>query len=104
MHHGNGRAIGFLLIMLPVFFAGYEALAMEYPTKPVTLIIPYPAGGSSDLTGRGLANPAKKYLGQPVIAENKPGGGGTVGASLVVKRPADGYTLCAFPCYAVAVA
>jgi len=104
MPQGNGKAIGFLLIMTLIFLGGYEALAMEYPTKPITLVIPYPAGGSSDLTGRGLANPAKKYLGQPVIAENKPGGGGTVGASLAVKRPADGYTLCAFPCFAVAVA
>ena len=104
MHHGLGKGLGFLLFAVLFFGGGHSVLAMEYPTKPITLIIPYPAGGSSDVTGRGLANPAKKYLGQPVIAENKPGGGGTVGASLAVKRPPDGYTLCAFPCYAVAVA
>jgi tripartite-type tricarboxylate transporter receptor subunit TctC len=104
MHRENGETIGISLIVAVVLFAGFEALAMEYPTKPITLIIPYPAGGSSDLTGRGLANPARKYLGQPTIAENKPGGGGTIGASLAIKRPAAGYTLCAFPCYAVAVA
>jgi tripartite-type tricarboxylate transporter receptor subunit TctC len=60
MHPGYRRGHGFLLIVALVFFGGYSALAMEYPTKPVTLIIPYPAGGSSDLTGRGLAGPAKR--------------------------------------------
>lgn len=69
------------------------AAAQDYPTKPISLFIQYPAGGSTDLTARALANGAKKYLGQPVICENKPGGGGTVGVSLVAARPADGYTI-----------
>ena len=61
---------------------GLPAMAAEYPTKPITLVIQYPAGGSTDLTGRALANGAKKYLGQPVICENKAGGGGTVGVAM----------------------
>ena len=69
------------------------AAAQDYPTKPINLVIQYPAGGSTDLTARALANGAKKYLGQPIVSENKPGGGGTVGVSLVAAKPADGYTI-----------
>jgi tripartite-type tricarboxylate transporter receptor subunit TctC len=104
MFRGNRRLLVLLAITAWGVLAGYRSIAMGFPTKPVTLIIPYPAGGSSDGTGRGLANSAKKYLGQPVIPENKPGGGGTVGPSLMVTKPADGYTLCAFPPFGTAVA
>ncbi len=69
------------------------AMAQDYPTKPINLIIQYPAGGSTDLTGRALAIGAKKYLGQPIVCENKAGGGGTVGVALVAAKPADGYTI-----------
>jgi len=72
---------------------GFPALAAEYPTKPINLVIQYPAGGSTDLAARALAIGAKKYLGQPVICENKAGGGGTVGVALVAAKPADGYTI-----------
>jgi len=67
--------------------------AADYPTKSITLIIQYPPGGSTDLTARALANAAKKYLGQPIVCENKSGGGGTVGPSLVRTKSPDGYTL-----------
>lgn len=87
------KLIGLLLIVTLVFSFGCLAIAAEYPTKPISFIIPYPAGGSTDLTGRALANAAKNYLGQPVICENKGGGGGTVGPSLVISRPPDGYTI-----------
>ena len=83
-----GLVLTFFLL-LPLFPAG----AADYPTKTITLVIPYPPGGSTDLTARSLANAAKKYLGQPLICENKAGGGGTVGPSLVVTKPADGYTI-----------
>jgi len=72
---------------------GVPVFAADYPTKPITLVIPYPAGGSTDVTGRVLAAAAKKYFGQPVIVENKGGGGGTVGPNLVIAKPADGYTI-----------
>ena len=78
------------LILVP---NGIPAAAADYPDKPITLVIQYPAGGSTDVTGRALANAAKKYLGQPIICENKSGGGGTVGVSLVAAKPADGYTI-----------
>jgi tripartite-type tricarboxylate transporter receptor subunit TctC len=82
--------IGFLCFS---FGGGVLALAEEYPSKPITFVVPYPAGGSTDVTGRVLANAAKKYFGQPIIVENKGGGGGTVGPNLVIAKPADGYTL-----------
>ena len=87
----------FIPFVLPV-------LAQEYPTKPVNLIIPYPAGGSTDVTGRVLATAARRFLGQPLIVENKSGGGGTVGVNLVITRPPDGYTLSIFPSAPIAVA
>ncbi len=81
-----GAAVFILALITP-------AIAQDYPTKPINLVIQYPAGGSTDLTGRALANAAKKYLGQPIICENKAGGGGTVGVALVAAKPADGYTI-----------
>lgn len=93
MDQVKSRLIGLALIISLVLAWGLSALAAEFPTKPVTLVIPYSAGGALDLMTRGLANAAKKHLGQPVICENVPGGGGTVGATLALKKPADGYTI-----------
>ncbi len=87
------KSLFWLLIVSAAVLAGAPLSAAEFPTKPVTLVIPYPAGGSTDLTGRALAVAAKQYLGQPVICENKSGGGGTVGPSLVLSKPPDGYTI-----------
>ncbi len=88
--------LGFKALILSaalIFSFSFSAPAAEYPTKPVTLIIPYPAGGSTDVTGRVWAAAAKKYLGQPVVVENKGGGGGTVGPNLVISKPPDGYNI-----------
>ncbi len=93
MKRVNRKLIGLTAIAGLILAFGFPAMAAEYPTKPVTLVIPYPAGGSTDLTGRALANAAKKYLGQPIVVENKSGGGGTVGPSLVIPKPPDGYTI-----------
>lgn len=78
-------------LLLAAFPPGVSG--QSYPDKPVNLIIPYPPGGSTDLTARPLAMAAKKALGQPVVGENKPGGGGTVGVALLASKPADGYTI-----------
>lgn len=64
-----------------------------YPDKPIRLIVPFAAGGTVNLIGRVLAQRLSETLGQQVIVENKPGAGGTLGADLVAKSPADGYTL-----------
>ncbi len=67
--------------------------AQTYPTKPLRLMLPFPPGGPTDLLGRQLAQKLAEQLGQPVVAENRPGAGGNLGTELAVKAPADGYTL-----------
>lgn len=69
------------------------AHAQDYPTKPVTIVVPFSAGGSSDTLTRILAERMEKSLGQRIIVRNIEGAGGTVGAEHVVKAPPDGYTL-----------
>ena len=89
------KALIFILVLLTahVYFGQVPVYSSEYPSKPITCIIPYGAGGGTDLSTRALAKAAAKYLGQPVICENKPGGGGTIGPNLVLKNKPDGYTI-----------
>jgi tripartite-type tricarboxylate transporter receptor subunit TctC len=74
------------------------ALAQGFPSKPITLIVPWPAGGSTDRHMRLLAELASKHLGQNIIVENKPGAGGTLGPGMMAQtaKP-DGYTIAQFP-------
>ena len=90
--------------------AGLMALAapafgQPFPAKPISLICPWPPGGSTDVHLRKFAEIAQKHLGQPVIVENKPGAGGTVGPSTMAAtaRP-DGYTLAQYPISLIRVA
>ncbi|MGY3537379.1 tripartite-type tricarboxylate transporter receptor subunit TctC [Bradyrhizobium sp. USDA 4515] len=74
------------------------ALAQDYPTKPITLIVPWPAGGSTDISMRAIAESASKVLGQPIAVDNKAGGGGTVGpATMAAGAKPDGYTIAQIP-------
>jgi tripartite-type tricarboxylate transporter receptor subunit TctC len=73
----------------------HVVFSQEYPTKPVTIVIPQPPGGASDLTFRAVTSVAADYLGQPIINRLMPGGIGAVGSDFVAKAPADGYTLLA---------
>jgi tripartite-type tricarboxylate transporter receptor subunit TctC len=77
--------------------AASAALAQSFPSRPVTLIVPWPAGGSTDQVMRALATATEKYLGQPIIVENKAGAGGTLGANALVTAKPDGYTLTQLP-------
>jgi tripartite-type tricarboxylate transporter receptor subunit TctC len=67
--------------------------AQSYPTKPIRLIVPFPAGGATDLFARSLSQKLGERLGQSVVVDNKPGAGGTLGSDLAAKATADGYTL-----------
>lgn len=66
-----------------------------YPTKPITLVVPYPPGGSNDVFARTIAKELGDILKQPVIVDNRPGASGTTGTAAVARAPADGYTLVA---------
>jgi tripartite-type tricarboxylate transporter receptor subunit TctC len=78
--------------------AAATALAQSYPSKPITMIIPWPAGGSSDLTLRAMGDAASKHLGQPFIYDNKPGASGTLGpATMAAAAKPDGYTIAQMP-------
>ena len=69
------------------------AFAQDWPSKPVTMIVPYNPGGTTDILARLAADAISASIGQPVVVENKPGAGGVVGATLAVGAPNDGYTI-----------
>lgn len=73
--------------------APVAALAQSYPTKPVRVIVPFSPGGAADVPGRILMTRLSESLGQQVLVDNRPGAGSTIGAEIVSKSPADGYTL-----------
>jgi tripartite-type tricarboxylate transporter receptor subunit TctC len=73
--------------------AGSTAMAQTYPTRPVRFVVSFPAGGPNDILGRMTAQWLSERLGQPFVVENRPGASGNIGTELVVRAPADGYTL-----------
>jgi len=82
-----------LLALCALALAHPLSFAQTYPTKPVRLIIPFAPGGATDLLGRLVAQRLTERFGQTVLADNRTGGGGNIGAELVAKAPADGYTI-----------
>lgn len=89
----NRRQTLALAIALGSAFTNGSAHGQAWPAKPVTLIVPFPAGGTTDVLARALGERLQVALGQPVIIESKPGAGATLGADLVAKAKPDGYTL-----------
>ncbi|MBV8577732.1 MAG: tripartite tricarboxylate transporter substrate binding protein, partial [Acetobacteraceae bacterium] len=74
---------------------GWNSLASaqeDYPTRPITMIVPFAAGGATDTLARFLGERMRAILGQPIIIENVAGATGTIGVGRVVRAPADGYT------------
>src|SRR5262249_7889157 len=70
-----------------------QVVAFAYPTRPITLIVPYAPGGGNDVLARGIAEPMSKMLGQRIVIENRGGAGGSIGTRQVATAAADGYTL-----------
>ena len=81
------------ICLLAVGFLSTSVIAQTWPAKPISLIVPFPPGGTTDVLARTLGERLAQSLGQPVIIENKPGAGATLGADYVAKSKADGYTL-----------
>lgn len=88
-------ALAALAASLFSFASGSGHAQSEYPARSIRIIVPFPAAGTMDTVVRGLAQEMTKGLGQPVVVENKPGGGTIVGVDSAAKSPADGYTLVA---------
>ena len=95
MKHHFGTSKAFVLVGLAfiLLFANGGPSQEVYPSRPVTFIVPFPPGGSTDLGYRLLTKEAEKHLGQPIVVVNKPGGGGTVGVSAIASAKPDGYTI-----------
>lgn len=94
-------AVAFTASLLPI-----SALAQSYPSKPIKMIVPFPAGGTTDIVARLVAQKMSESMGQAVTVDNRGGAGGNIGADLLAKSPADGYTIMmhnlSFPLAAVA--
>lgn len=83
----------FTLGLIGSMLVSLQAFAADFPTKPVTLVVPFAAGGGLDVTARIIADRLKDELGQPVVILNRPGAGSSVGARVVASAPTDGHTL-----------
>ncbi len=88
------KNIGGLLAAIILVLYCAQASAQDFPSRPVTLVVPWPAGGTTDISMRALATATEKHLKQPIVIENRPGAGGVLGAQTVAEKAApDGYTI-----------
>jgi tripartite-type tricarboxylate transporter receptor subunit TctC len=83
----------FALIASTLVLSPAVALAQAYPSKPIRMILPFPPGGPTDITGRTIAQKLTEQLGQPVVPENRPGAAGNLGLEMGAKAPPDGYAI-----------
>jgi len=81
------------LTLTAALIAALPAAAQNYPVRPVRMIVPFAAGGNTDITARAIGTRLSEVFGQQVVVENRPGGATNIGTELVVKAPADGYTI-----------
>jgi tripartite-type tricarboxylate transporter receptor subunit TctC len=88
----------FAAALLAALAGAASAQAQNFPTRPVTLVVPWPAGGTTDVTMRALATATEKHLGQPIVIENRPGAGGVLGpVNMAANAAPDGYTVAQIP-------
>jgi len=90
---GLQAALSLVALLAGLSVVGHVQAQSTYPQKPVRLVVPFAPGGASDILARTLGQKLSETTGQAFVIENKPGAGGTLGAELVAKSPADGYTL-----------
>jgi tripartite-type tricarboxylate transporter receptor subunit TctC len=91
--HARSVAAGVVLVSAAALGFAPAALAQSYPSKPVRIVVPFPAGGPLDFTARLVADNLAASMKQPVVVENRPGGSGNIGTDAVAKAAPDGYTL-----------
>lgn len=89
----NRRTMLGLTAAAPFFVRAAMAQESDWPNRPITLIVPFSAGGGADTTARAVGNKASQLLGQPLVVENRTGGNAVVGANAALAQPADGYTI-----------
>ena len=87
-----GRALA-LALLATVLLAPHAWAQQNYPTRPIRMILPFPPGGPTDITGRVIAQKLSEQLGQSVVPDNRPGAAGNIGLELAAKSPPDGYTI-----------
>ena len=88
------RRVASLIVLTAALALGaWPITAQDYPTRTVKIIVPFGAGGPTDVFTRSLAEELRKTLNQPFVMENRPGAGSTIGTEAVAKSPPDGYTL-----------
>src|SRR5687767_13968931 len=83
------RLVTSLLLMM----TSAAAAAQTFPSKPIRIVIPFVAGGSSDIVGRAIGSKFQEFLGQPAVVENRPGANGSIAAEFVAKADPDGHTV-----------
>jgi tripartite-type tricarboxylate transporter receptor subunit TctC len=87
------RSLLSAMVVLIITSVGAAAHAQNYPTKPIKIVVPFPAGGTTDILARAVGFELTKAWGQQVIIDNRPGAGGNIGSEMVAKSAPDGYTL-----------
>ena len=97
------RLIPAVLLLVPMLCAPLVAAAQHYPVKPIHWIVPFAAGGVTDVLSRTVGAELEKALGQPVVVENKAGAAGSIGVEALVRSAPDGYTVGIIPTGNIAV-